>query len=292
MRIAIFGNLYQAEKSIQAKHLFNALSKYNAEILICEEFYRFLHTVMKIEPRYSKLITDNNFSADMALSLGGDGTFLKTAERVGNKHIPILGINTGRLGFLADVAENEIDEAVAELFNGDYRIEERSLLQLKADALPVKFWPFALNEAAILKRDSSSMITIRTYLNDVFLNTYQAAGLIDSTPTGSTGYSLSVGGPILVPQAPNFVIAPVAHHSLNVRPLVFNDQDTIRMQIESRSNNFLVSLDGRSAMMGTNHELIICKAPFTTPIVKRNNHVFIDTLRDKLMWGADKRYNI
>ena len=169
MRIAIFGNLYQAEKSIQAKHLFNALSKYNAEILICEEFYRFLHTVMKIEPRYSKLITDNNFSADMALSLGGDGTFLKTAERVGNKHIPILGINTGRLGFLADVAENEIDEAVAELFNGDYRIEERSLLQLKADALPVKFWPFALNEAAILKRDSSSMITIRTYLNNVCL---------------------------------------------------------------------------------------------------------------------------
>ena len=292
MRIAIFGNLYQAEKSIQAKHLFNALSKYNAEILICEEFYRFLHTVMKIEPQYSKLITDNNFSADMALSLGGDGTFLKTAERVGNKHIPILGINTGRLGFLADVAENEIDEAVAELFNGDYRIEERSLLQLKADALPVKFWPFALNEAAILKRDSSSMITIRTYLNNVFLNTYQADGLIVSTPTGSTGYSLSVGGPILVPQAPNFVIAPVAPHSLNVRPLVFNDQDTIRMQIESRSNNFLLSLDGRSAMMGTNHELIICKAPFTTPIVKRNNHVFIDTLRDKLMWGADKRYNI
>ena len=264
MRIAIFGNLYQAEKSIQAKHLFNALSKYNAEILICEEFYRFLHTVMKIEPRYSKLITDNNFSADMALSLG----------------------------FLADVAENEIDEAVAELFNGDYRIEERSLLQLKADALPVKFWPFALNEAAILKRDSSSMITIRTYLNNVFLNTYQADGLIVSTPTGSTGYSLSVGGPILVPQAPNFVIAPVAPHSLNVRPLVFNDQDTIRMQIESRSNNFLVSLDGRSAMMGTKHELIICKAPFTIPIVKRNNHVFIDTLRDKLMWGADKRYNI
>lgn len=291
MRIAIFGNLYQAEKSVQANHLFEALGKYNAEILICEEFYRFLHTVMKIEPRYSELITDNNFSADIALSIGGDGTFLKTAERVGNKHIPILGINTGRLGFLADVAEDEIDEAIDELFKGYYRIEERSLLQLKAGGLPATFWSYALNEVAILKRDSSSMITIHTYLNDAFLNTYQADGLILATPTGSTGYALSVGGPVLVPQAPNFVIAPVAPHSLNVRPLVFNDQDIIRMQIESRSNNFLVSLDGRSAMMTANHELTICKAPFSTPIVKRNNHVFIDTLRDKLMWGADKRYN-
>ena len=287
MRIAIFGNLYQAEKSIQAKHLFNALSKYNAEILICEEFYRFLHTVMKIEPRYSKLITDNNFSADMALSLGGDGTFLKTAERVGNKHIPILGINTGRLGFLADVAENEIDEAVAELFNGDYRIEERSLLQLKADALPVKFWPFALNEAAILKRDSSSMITIRTYLNDVFLNTYQADGLIVSTPTGSTGYNMSAGGPIVEPTASLIVVTPICSHALNSRSIVFSDKDEIVIEIGAKRENQIeeavIAYDGADEVpLHTGDRIRIKKAWETAKIVKLSKVSFLETLREKM----------
>ena len=271
MRIAVFGNLYQAEKSAQARRLFDALDRYDAEILVCEDFYRFLNTVMNIYPRHIGLISDRRFEADMALSIGGDGTFLKTAERVGDKNIPIIGINTGRLGFLADISENEIDEVVTEIFEGRYRIEERTLLQVEADSLPPGFWPYALNEVAVLKRDTSSMISIHTDMDGAFLNTYQADGLVVATPTGSTAYALSVGGPVLVPQASNIVIVPVAPHSLNVRPLVVNDSSVVQLKVDSRSHNFLLSLDGRSVMMSI------------------SQHLTIDTLRNKLMWGADRR---
>ncbi|MCP9612576.1 NAD kinase [Coprobacter tertius] len=289
MKIAVFGNLYQAEKCAQARLLFETLEQYDAQVYICEDYYRFLHTVMKMEIRHEGLITSRCFEADMALSIGGDGTFLKTAERIGDKGIPILGINTGRLGFLADVSGNEIVEVMDEIFAGNYRVEERSLLQLNAEGLPSEFWPYALNEVAVLKRDSSSMISIRTMLDGQFLNNYQADGLVISTPTGSTAYSLSAGGPVLVPQASNFVISAVAPHSLNVRPLVITDDSEIGLNVESRSHNFLVSLDGRSTVLTNTQHLRIKKAPFTTKVVKRYNHIFIDTLRNKLMWGVDKR---
>ena len=289
MRIAVFGNLYQAEKSAQARRLFDALDRYDAEILVCEDFYRFLNTVMNIHPRHIGLISDRRFEADMALSIGGDGTFLKTAERVCDKNIPIIGINTGRLGFLADISENEIDEVVTEIFEGHYRIEERTLLQVEADSLPSGFWPYALNEVAVLKRDTSSMISIHTDMDGAFLNTYQADGLVVATPTGSTAYALSVGGPVLVPQASNIVIVPVAPHSLNVRPLVVNDSSVVQLKVDSRSHNFLLSLDGRSVMMNISQHLTIRKAAYAIRVIKRYNHFFIDTLRNKLMWGADRR---
>lgn len=289
MRIAVFGNKYQKEKSAQSELLFNVLEKYGVEISICKDFYAFLVSNMNLHPQPKQLITDNHFDADIAISMGGDGTFLKTAERIGEKNIPILGINTGRLGFLADVAPHEIENTISEIINGKYHVEERTLLQLQTKGLSTTFYPYALNEIAISKRDSSSMLTIHTYLDNNYLNAYQADGLIIATPTGSTAYSLSVGGPIIVPQAHNFVITAVAPHSLNVRPLVINDNSVIRLQVESRNTNFLIGVDGRSAVMNTQYELNIRKADYTTKVVKRPNHLFHNTLRNKLMWGADKR---
>lgn len=289
MKIAIFGNTYQSDKSAQAKHLFEALQKHDAEIWICHDFYQFLQDSVGLTPRIAGFIDSNDFDANIALSVGGDGTYLKTAERVGEKAIPILGINTGRLGFLADVSAQEIEDTITEIFKNYYLIEKRSLLQMQTPNLPDSFSPFGLNEIAISKRDTSSMITIHTWIDDAYLNSFQADGLIIATPTGSTAYSLSVGGPVLVPQSHNFVITAVAPHSLNVRPLVINDDCTIRLEVESRSQNFLIGIDGRPLDLDTNRSLTIQKAPFYTHVVKRHRHVFYDTLRNKLMWGADKR---
>ena len=227
--------------------------------------------------------------ADLVISIGGDGTFLTTAARIGNRNIPILGINTGRLGFLADVGNDEIDEILQEILDGHYNVEERSVLQLTTSDLSSKNYPFALNEIAVLKQDLSSMISIRASVNGEFLNTYQADGLLVATPTGSTAYAMSVGGPLLVPQAQSLIIAPVASHSLNVRPLIIPDSWFIDLEIDSRSKSFLISLDGRSQVMNQTTTLHISKADYTVKVVKPLHHSFFNTLKNKLMWGADKR---
>lgn len=288
MKIVIFGNTYQTEKAHPVQKLFQLLNEFQAEIYVCRDFYEFLKTHQNFQPRIDGLIDDDNFTADMAISVGGDGTFLNAAERVGPKGIPILGVNTGRLGFLADVSENDIEPALREIFNNDYQIEERSQLEIEICNGCFDKSQYALNEIAILKQDSSSMITIHTWLDDQFLNTYQADGLIVATPTGSTAYSMSVGGPILMPQANNIVVSPIAPHSLTVRPLVIPDNMTITLEVESRNRNFLIALDGRS------HAVEACrfqirKAGFPIRVVKRTSHTYFDTLRTKLMWGADKR---
>ena len=205
------------------------------------------------------------------------------------KNIPILGINAGRLGFLADVSKDEIIQAIDEFFLGDYKVEERTMLEVEVDSLPSDYTPYALNEVALLKQDSSSMITINATFGANFLNSYQADGLIIATPTGSTGYSLSVGGPVLMPECSDFVIAPVAPHTLNVRPLVVPDNEAITLSVESRTGNYLVALDGRSFVSSCNKDISLRKAPFKTLVIKRNNHTFVSTLRNKLMWGADNR---
>ena len=197
MKFAIFGNTYQAKKSSHAATLFKLLEKHGAEICVCREFHRFLKSDLKLNVKADDLFDENNFDADMVISIGGDGTFLKAARRVGNKGIPILGINTGRLGFLADVSPEEMEETIEEVYQNHYTVEERSVLQLLCDDKHLQNSPYALNEIAILKRDSSSMISIRTAINGAHLTTYQADGLIIATPTGSTAYSLSVGGPII-----------------------------------------------------------------------------------------------
>ena len=289
MKFALFGNTFQAKKSSHAQTLFDILQSHGAEIIIDREFYHFLTSDLRLKIRPEGLIDNNHFSADMAISIGGDGTFLKAASRVGDKNIPILGINTGRLGFLADISPNEMEETFDEIFNDKYSTEERSVLALNIKDKKEEKTIFALNEIAILKRDSSSMISIHTAINGQPLTTYQADGLIIATPTGSTAYSLSVGGPIIVPQSKTISLTPVAPHSLNIRPLVICDDFEVDLHVESRSHNYLVSVDGRSESCKESCHLQIRKASHTVKVVKRHNHSFFDTIRAKLMWGADTR---
>lgn len=289
MKFAIFGNTYQAKKSSHAKGLFRLLEKHRAELYICRDFYHFLTHDLKLEIKDATLFDGDHFEADMVISIGGDGTFLKAAGRVGRKNIPILGINTGRLGFLADVSPEEMEETFNEIHKGQYNVEERSVLQLSSNKKKMEILPYALNDIAILKRDSSSMITIHTSINDAYLATYQADGLIIATPTGSTAYSLSVGGPIIVPHSNTIAITPVAPHSLNIRPIVIRDDWKITLDVESRSHNFLVSIDGSSESFTENDRITINRADYTIKVVKRLNHVFFDTLRSKMMWGIDSR---
>ena len=289
MKFAIFGNTYQAKKSSHAKELFRLLEKHRAELYICRDFYHFLTNDLKLEIKDATLFDGDHFEADRVISIGGDGTFLKAAGRVGRKNIPILGINTGRLGFLADVSPEEMEETFNEIHKGQYNVEERSVLQLSSNKKKMEILPYALNDIAILKRDSSSMITIHTSINDAYLATYQADGLIIATPTGSTAYSLSVGGPIIVPHSNTIAITPVAPHSLNIRPIVIRDDWKITLDVESRSHNFLVSIDGSSESFTENDRITINRADYTIKVVKRLNHVFFDTLRSKMMWGIDSR---
>ena len=289
MRFALFGNTYQAKKSLHAELLFRLLKQHKAELCICREFHDFLTRNVRLPLPRLELFDDDRFQADMVISLGGDGTFLKAASRVGDKGIPILGINTGRLGFLADISPEEMEDTFDELYDHRYRIEERSVLQLRCNDTRLTREPYALNEIAVLKRDSSSMITIRASVGGMPLATYQADGLIVATPTGSTAYSLSVGGPIIAPDSKTIALTPVAPHSLNIRPIVICDDREITLDVESRSHNFLVAIDGRSESCRETTRLTIAKAAHTIKVVKRVNHRFFDTLRNKMMWGADVR---
>ena len=289
MKFALFGNTYQAKKSAHVIRLLSILKQYNAVVYINREFYHFLVDEQQMDIQAAGVFEGNDFEADMVLSMGGDGTFLKAASYVGNKNIPILGINTGRLGFLADVSPEEMEDTFKDIYNHNYKVEDRSVLQVISNGQPLKGYPCGLNEIAVLKRDSSSMITIHTSINGAYLTTYQADGLVIATPTGSTAYSLSIGGPVIVPHSNTIAITPVAPHSLNVRPIVINDDWEITLDVESRSHNFLVAIDGRSETCREGTQLNIRKADYNIKVVKRPNHVFFHTLRDKMMWGADGR---
>ena len=288
-KFALFGNTYQAKKSAHVERLLSILANHGAEVYINREFYRFLTSDLKLNIRRAEIFEGNNFEADMVLSIGGDGTFLKAASRVGGRNIPILGINTGRLGFLADVSPEEMEETFNDIYSENYRIEDRSVLQVSCKEEELKGYPFGLNEIAVLKRDSSSMISIHTAVNGEYLTTYQADGLVIATPTGSTAYSLSIGGPVIVPHSNTMAITPVAPHSLNVRPIVVNDDLEITLDVESRSHNFLIAIDGRSETCREGSRLTIRKADYKIKVVKRNGHIFFSTLRNKMMWGADGR---
>ena len=289
MRFAIFGNVYQAKKSFHAAPLFRLLEQRGAEVSVSREFYEFLTKGQCLSVQADRLFEGDDFDADLAVSIGGDGTFLKAASRVGRKGIPILGINTGRLGFLADISPEEMEATLDEIYAGRIKVEERSVLHLLCDDKNLQESPYALNEIAVLKHDSSSMIAIHTSINGAYLNTYQADGLVIATPTGSTAYSLSVGGPILVPQVQGFVLSPVSSHSLNVRPLLIPDSWCIDLEVHSRNGHYLVSVDGRSRVMEQSTRLHISKADYTIRMVKQQGYTFFDTLKNKLMWGVDKR---
>ncbi|WP_308278942.1 NAD kinase [Prevotella sp.] len=252
-------------------------------------FYDFLTAEQNQELGEVGTFESDDFNADYVISMGGDGTFLKAAVRVGIKSIPLIGINMGRLGFLADVLPGEVETALQAVLEGNYNIEEHTAIQISTNGGDFDGCHYALNDIAVLKRDIASMIGIHTSIDGSFLVNYQADGLIVSTPTGSTAYSLSNGGPIIVPQTRTLCLTPVAPHSLNIRPIVISDSSTVTLEVESRSHNYLVAVDGRSYTMHEGSTVTISKAPFVTRIVKPNGRRYFSSLRDKMMWGADKR---
>ena len=286
MKIAIFGNTYNCAIVSHIETIVNYLKAKNVRFLFHESLHPVINQI-NAENAGIELISGNDFSADLALSIGGDGTFLNTASLIGAKPIPILGINIGRLGFLADVADDEILKALDSVLARDYIIEERTLLNVQTSDGSELEYPFALNEVAVLKQDS--MISVNTSVNGEVVHTYLADGLLVATPTGSTAYSLSVGGPIVVPQAQSFILAPVASHSLNDCPLIIPDWWSIELEIFSRSNSYLLAVDGRSKVLDVSTKLRIAKADYTIKIVKQKDYTFFDTLKNKLMWGVDKR---
>ncbi len=289
MKIAIYGNNYQTTHLHGVGEFIASLGKLNVTVEIEESFHDYLSDSGVIEPSNHGVIKGNDFTAELAVSLGGDGTFLRTAQWVGDKQIPILGINTGHLGYLAAVPIPEALDMIIAIIKGAYRIEERSLLQLNMRDIGIDTWCYALNEVAVLKEDTASMIEVEAHINGNPLGTYKGDGLIISTPTGSTGYNLSVGGPIIEPTAPNWAISPIAAHSLTMRPLIVSSSSVIHLITSSRSASFRISLDGRSFTLPAGTALRISKAPFTTRVVQRIDHSFADTLRSKLYWGLDPR---
>lgn len=289
MRIAVFGNTFRKEILSHISLLLEYFGNKGITLLLDKELFDFMQGVEHYDLSKVELISNDDFEAELALSIGGDGTFLNTAARIGSKGIPILGINTGRLGFLADVPSESILPALDAIMNNNFSTEDRTLLKIEASDGTLFDYPYALNEICILKQDSSSMLSINASVNGEMVHTYQADGLIISTPTGSTAYSMSVGGPLLVPQAENFILSPIASHSLNVRPLIVPDSWTIELEVHSRNQCFLVALDGRSKVLEQTTKLRISKADFTVKVVKQLNHTFFDTLKNKLMWGVDKR---
>ena len=311
MQILVFGNKYKLKFIDLVKDLFFRLKNQGATILFDNEFAEQINESGLLD--ISSFDTfDNDFSGDIAISLGGDGTLLATANRIGNRQIPILGINLGRLGFLTDVQAHELNNLDDIILNHKYKIEDRIVLRaeimhntqssdlsdyqtsptkktLNSQLSTLNSIEFSLNEIAVLKQDLSSMISIDVTLNGEPLHTYQADGLLVSTPTGSTAYSLSVGGPIMMPENHNLIIAPVASHSLNVRPLIIPDNWKIDLAIHSRSHSYLASIDGRSITMPDTATISISKADYTVRIIRLEGHSFLNTLKTKLMWGADVR---
>lgn len=289
MTFAIFGNTYQSSNSDVVNNILACLRRHHAGIFVDNAFGRFLAEQGDIDMTDVQLFEGEEFDTDYAISVGGDGTFLRTAARVGFRETPILGINTGRLGFLADVLPADVDKAVEALYDGLCTTESHSVLQVEVDGRLPDNSPYALNDIAVLKRDNASMISIRASVDGEHLVTYQADGLIVSTPTGSTAYSLSNGGPIIMPRTNTICLTPVAPHSLSIRPIVISGDCTVELSVQSRSHNFLAAIDGRSETLPEDTTMTIHRAPFVANIVKRPDRSKFASLREKMMWGADKR---
>ena len=289
MRFAIFGNKHQTKKSKSIEKLFDAIVGHKDSFIIDKPFYEFLVNEGGSVPVPDGVISDDDFSADIAVSFGGDGTLLRTASRVGRKPIPILGINAGRLGFLTTTSNEDVDFVLEKIHNGEYCTESRSLIEVVTNGGELKNYPFALNEVAVMKHDSSSMMTLEATVNGVDKIIYRADGLIVATPSGSTGYSLSVGGPIISPSANVFALTPIAPHSLSARPIIVDDNSTIDIKVCSRSHNFLIAVDGRNESCDEEVSITVRKANYRQLIIRSKKHSFIQNLQEKLMWGRDVR---
>lgn len=292
IKIAIFGNAINEDFKLYFKSMLDLLYKSNAKILIYKSLYESLSQDLKKAFQNLDFFSNSDEltkDVDVFLSIGGDGTFLESVTFVQDKGIPIAGINSGRLGFLANISKNEIETAIKTILDKTYSFEERELIQLNSAMGLFGKCNYGLNEITVSKKDSSSMITVHVFLNGQFLNTYWADGLIIATPTGSTAYSLSVGGPIVVPDAKNFIITPLAPHNLTVRPIVVPNDQELTLKIEGRDENCLISLDRRYETILPGTDIKINKATFKIKVIKYDDRTFFSTLREKFMWGLDKR---
>lgn len=285
IKIAVYGSRRQDEMFERIAVMLDMLAARGAGLLMHAGLYDHLHDDGGLPLRGVTRTALKCVHADRALSIGGDGTFLRTVRWAGSDDTPVLGVNTGHLGYLAAYTVDEPEAVAAALLDGCCVTERRSLLELVAPARRFGTCNYALNDVAILKTDSSSMLVMHARLDNRELATYRADGLIVATPTGSTGYSLSVGGPVIAPLARNFVLSPVAAHSLTMRPLVIPDDMTITVTTDCRAENYLISLDGRCAPMHAGSTVVLRRAPFTVCVVQRSDHTFMDTLRNKLLWG-------
>jgi NAD+ kinase len=289
MKVAIYSRGSEQDLKDELHELINALSKNNIGVLLHFSLGRFLQPDSKNNFQFFSSQEELNETVDFLISLGGDGTILDTVTLVKNKNIPILGINYGRLGFLAGISKTDLTTVVDALVNRTFVVDKRTLIHLDADKELFDDTPFALNEFSIHKRDISPMIKINTYLNGEFLNTYWCDGLIVATPTGSTGYSMSCNGPIVFPESASFVITPVAPHNLNVRPIIVPDNYIISFEVESRSDKFICAMDARREIVNIGIQLAVKKEKFTISLVRLNENNFLSTLHTKLTWGLDKR---
>lgn len=291
MKVALFGKVYADNHRGYLQLLIDELTKRDSHICIYEPY----HKVISKEVNFGNNISffnsnkDINNKVDILFSIGGDGTILDTVPIVRNSGIPILGINLGRLGFLSSVSKNEIASAVNNIFKGDYIIDKRSLLQLVEPKRLFGDINYALNDLTICRNNTTSLAVVHVFVDDKFLNSYWGDGLIVSTPTGSTAYSLSVGGPIVAPGSKNFIIAPIASHNLTVRPIIIQDSSVIKIKIEGREEKYLMTMDSRHSEISKEDEIIIKRCSFKVNLIQMNNKDFYSTIRDKLLWGVDYR---
>ena len=291
MKIGVYGRAFNDSFIPHVQELFDQLHAANVKIWVYHSFLAYLkkRIEFKSEVQSFTKYDGTERKIDCLFSIGGDGTFLEAALLIRNSGVPILGINTGRLGFLSSIAKEDIILAVERVTRQEFKLAGRSVLMLEQPGKLFEDLPFALNELTIHKKDSSSMITIYTYLNDEFVNAYWADGLIIATPTGSTAYSMSCGGPIIMPDARSLIITPIAPHNLNVRPIVVPDDSVIKLRVEGRGRQFLTSLDSRAETIDASQELIVRKADFSIQLIQLPDESFLNTMRNKLGWGLDRR---
>lgn len=290
MKIAIHGRNFTVQTKPFIQAMFDDLAERGTEIQLSHTYREFLNFAgVAHNSQQTYTVPEEVFDADFFFSLGGDGTLLETVTHVGARQTPIVGINTGRLGFLATVSPNNIRGMIHAIFNQHFTIDERSLVNVQADRDIFDGLPFGLNDFTITRTEMTSMITVHTYLDGEFLNSYWADGLIISTPTGSTGYSLSCGGPVLLPHTNNLIITPISPHNLNVRPMIVMDSCQLSFEVASRSGNFLIALDSRSRTIDTSTRLTVRKEKFKARLIKLSDDNFLNTLRSKLNWGFDVR---
>lgn len=291
MKAAIYSRVFELAQKEEIQLFFDELARQKITPVIFQHFFEQIRELIRLPENTATFSLSEHLTRDteFIISLGGDGTLLDTVTLVREKNISIMGINFGRLGFLAGIGQDEIKEAVQAIARRSFVIDKRTMIHLDADLPLFGNVPYGLNEFAVHKRDTAAMIKIHTYLNGEFLNTYWADGLIVATPTGSTGYSLSCGGPVVFPDSGSFVITPVAPHNLNVRPLIVPDDNVISFEVESRSENIICALDSRREIVGKNVSLAVRKESFSISLLRLGENSFLQTLQNKLTWGLDKR---